>query len=99
MDDGDPAAVRMPQHTVVVEIWEFPKTRGTILGVPRRRTIVIILWSILGPPILGTYHICSWRWCLPPSTVRPFGVLSISRSVLQDLLCRNRTASHGGLSN
>ena len=48
MDDGDPAAVRIPQHTVVVEIWEFPKTRATILGVPIRRTI--IFWGLyLGP--------------------------------------------------
>ena len=33
-------------------IWEFPKIRGTILGVPILR--IIVFW---GPPILGNYHI------------------------------------------
>ena len=32
-------------------IWEFPKIRGTILGVPILR--IIVYW---GPPILGNYH-------------------------------------------
>ena len=40
-------------------IWEFPKIRGTIVGVPIIRTIVFggLYW---GPLILGNYHIyCS----------------------------------------
>ena len=37
-------------------IWGFPKIRGTILGVPMRRTI--IFWGpYWGPLNLGTYHI------------------------------------------
>ena len=36
-------------------IWRFPKIRGTILGVPRIRTIVH-LGLCWGPPILGNYH-------------------------------------------
>ena len=36
-------------------MWEFPKIRGTILGVPIIRTIVV--WGLYwGPPILGNYH-------------------------------------------
>ena len=37
----------MPKH-----IWGFPKIRGTSLGVEGYST----LGSILGPPILGNYH-------------------------------------------
>ena len=37
-------------------IWGFPKIRGTILGVPIRRTI--IFWGLYwGTPILGNYHL------------------------------------------
>ena len=37
-------------------IWEFPRLRGTILGVPIKRTIVF--WGLYwGPLILGNYHI------------------------------------------
>ena len=37
-------------------IWEFPKIRGTILGIPIIRTIVF--WGLYwGPLILGNYHI------------------------------------------
>ena len=37
-------------------IWEFPKIRGTILGVPIIRTVVF--WGLYwGPFILGKYHI------------------------------------------
>ena len=37
-------------------IWEFPKTRGTILGVPIIR--IIVYWGLYwGPPILGNYQI------------------------------------------
>ena len=40
-------------------IWEFPKIRGTILGVPIIRTIVF--WGLYwGPLILGNYHIVHW---------------------------------------
>ena len=40
----------------VLVIWEFPKIRGTILGVPIIRTIVF--WGLYwGPLILGIYHI------------------------------------------
>ena len=36
-------------------IWEFPKIRGTLLGVPITRTIVF--WGLYwGPLILGNYH-------------------------------------------
>ena len=37
-------------------IWEFPKIRGTLLGVPIIRTIVF-LGLYWGPLILGNYHI------------------------------------------
>ena len=37
-------------------LWGFPKIRGTILGVPRIRTIVF--WGLYwGPPILGNYRV------------------------------------------
>ena len=36
-------------------IWEFPKIRGTFLGVPIIRTLVF--WGLYwGPLILGNYH-------------------------------------------
>ena len=40
-------------------IWELPKIRGTILGVPIIRTVVfwVLYW---GPFILGNYHILSY---------------------------------------
>ena len=38
------------------KIWGFPKTRGTILGVPIIRTIVF--WGLYGdPPVLENYHL------------------------------------------
>ena len=39
-----------------LRIWEFPKIRGTLLGVPIIRTIVFggLYW---GPLILGNYHL------------------------------------------
>ena len=41
-------------------IWGFPKIRGTILGVPIRRTIVY--WGLYwGPPISGNYHMENGR--------------------------------------
>ena len=41
---------------MVAMIWGFPKSRGTILGVPIIRTIVFrgLYW---GPLILGNYHL------------------------------------------
>ena len=37
-------------------IWGFPKIRGTLLGVPIIRTIVV--WGLYwGPLILGNYYI------------------------------------------
>ena len=40
-------------------IWEFPKIRGTILGVPILR--IIVYWGLYwGPPILGNYHIITY---------------------------------------
>ena len=37
-------------------MWEFPKIKGTFLGVPIIRTIVF--WGLYwGPFILGNYHI------------------------------------------
>ena len=37
-------------------IWEFPKIRGTILGVPIIR--IIVYWGLFwGPLIYGNYHI------------------------------------------
>ena len=39
-------------------IWEFPKIRGTFLGVPMTR--VFVYWDLYwGPPIYGNYHISS----------------------------------------
>ena len=39
-----------------VIIWDFPKIRGTLLGVPVIRTIVF--WGLYwGSPILGNYYI------------------------------------------
>ena len=44
------------------QIWEVPKIRGTILGIPLIRTIVF--WGLnWGTPILGNYHI---MMILPP---------------------------------
>ena len=38
-----------------IRIWGSPKIRGTLLGVPRIRTIVF--WGLYwGPTILGNYH-------------------------------------------
>ena len=40
---------------LAVQIWGFPKTRGTLLGVPIIRTRVF--WGLCwGPLILGNYH-------------------------------------------
>ena len=37
-------------------IWEFPKIRGTLLGVPILR--IIVFWGLYwGPLILGNYHL------------------------------------------
>ena len=37
-------------------MWEFPKIRGTILGVPI--ISIIVFWGLYwGPPILGNYHV------------------------------------------
>ena len=45
---------------VPAKIWEFPKIRGTILGVPIIRTIVF--WGLYwGPLILGNYHMFDSR--------------------------------------
>ena len=41
-------------------IWEFPKIRNTLLGVPTIIRDYSILGSILGPPILGNYDILSY---------------------------------------
>ena len=39
------------------DVWGFPKIRGTILGVPIIRTIVV--WGIYwGSLILGNYRVC-----------------------------------------
>ena len=41
-------------------IWEFPKIRGTIWGVPILR--IIVFWGLhWGPLILGNYHIRDYR--------------------------------------
>ena len=41
-------------------MWGFPKIRGTILGGPNNKDYSI--WGfILGPPILGNYHISLFR--------------------------------------
>ena len=43
-------------HSFQVLIWEFPRIRGTFLGVPIIR--IIIYWGLYwGPLILGNYHI------------------------------------------
>ena len=39
----------------MLNIWGFPKTRGTILGVPIIRTIVFCVY--IGVPILGNDHL------------------------------------------
>ena len=48
---------------IIGAIWGFPKTRGTLLGVPIIRIIVFggLYW---GTPILGNYHIgtCGVFW-------------------------------------
>ena len=39
-------------------IWEFPKIRGTVLGVPILR--IIVYWGVYwGPLILGNYQMGS----------------------------------------
>ena len=49
-------SVRMENQNRSCGIWGFPKTRGTILGVPIIRTIVY--WGLYwGPLILGNCHI------------------------------------------
>ena len=41
-------------------MWEFPKIRGTFLGVPIIRAI--IFWGLYwGPLVLGNYHIGLYR--------------------------------------
>ena len=46
-----------------IDIWGFPKIRGTLLGVPIIRTIVF--WGLYwGPPILGNYHMCMYTLSL-----------------------------------
>ena len=60
---GFGAQNRCPRHRlgsciVAAAIWGFPKIRGTILGVPIMRTIVFG-GSILGPLVLGNYHLIS----------------------------------------
>ena len=45
----------------VENIWGFPKIRGTILGGPYNKDYSI--WgSILGPLILGNYHLGTGMW-------------------------------------
>ena len=44
------------------DIWEFPKIRGTLFGVPIliRTIMTIVFWGLYwGPPIFGNYHIVS----------------------------------------
>ena len=42
--------------------WEFPKIRGTFLGLPIMRTI-IYLGLYWGPPILGKFHFALFKKC------------------------------------
>ena len=53
-----PETLEMPESEAPIPDpkWEFPKIRGTFLGVPIIRPIVF--WGLYwGPPILGTYQI------------------------------------------
>ena len=53
---GDKIAWVAPSRIISKSVWEFPKIRGTILGVPILR--IILFWGLYwGPPILGNYHI------------------------------------------
>ena len=45
-----------PGSQVEFLTWRFPKIKGPFLGAPIIRTI-IYLGSILGPLILGNYHV------------------------------------------
>ena len=54
-----------PGETSPRTLWEFPRIRGTLLGVPIIRTIYSILGSILGSPSFGKLPFRSlWIWGL-----------------------------------
>ena len=51
-------------------MWEFPKIRGTILGVPILRTIVF--WALFGvSPILGKDQCVAFLLCTLFESQRP----------------------------
>ena len=44
------------------QIWDFPKIRGTFLGVPIIR--IIVFWGLCwGPLVLGNYHMKAAKGC------------------------------------
>ena len=48
----------MITNLILSSLWGFPKIKGTFLGVPIVRTVV--LWGLYwGPLILGNYHLKS----------------------------------------
>ena len=52
---------KSPGFWALVDIWGFPKIRGTFLGVPIIRTIVF--WGLYwGPLILGNYHLYRYTY-------------------------------------
>ena len=52
---GEGTADKQPQVYSTVALWGCPKIRGTLLGVPMIR--IIVLWDLYwGPLILGSYH-------------------------------------------
>ena len=58
--------------------WEFPKIRGTLLGVPIIR--IIVFWGLyLGPLILGNYQIKKLQGIngLNASTSAAVGMLAV----------------------
>ena len=67
----------------------FPIIRGTILGVPIRRTIAF--WGLYwGPLILGNYHISAWlnQGLLAASHTHPCTTLRHHQSECLAMLCR-----------
>ena len=60
MEDFVPGRLMESIRVAACHIWGFPKIRGTLLGVPIRRTIVF--WGLYwGPLILGNYHLPSFK--------------------------------------
>ena len=90
-------------------MWEFPKIRGTLLGVPIIRTkVTIVFWGLSwGPLILGNYHVnlftigvCDFQgYRITCLTVGPVGgvvnrIARITRRIVFAYACYNTAPEH-----